>query len=466
MPDFCSQVQIETPRKFAFRWHEFDGAFNRLTPAWEPVEMVSKTGGIADGEVQLRVKVGPLKLKVTARHSRFVQDQQFFDEMVGGPFKVWEHFHKFDDGLHGEKTILTDQIRYQIKLGWLGHLVAGRMVRKKLERLFAYRHQVTKNEIEDHFQFADQTPKTIAVTGATGLIGKSICDFLKGGGHRVIELPRFRDDDFSEAGWNPESGKICFGDEIRSVDCILHLAGYGVADKRWNKRVKELIRTSRVDATRRMVDYLESHQMSPESFICASAAGYYGDRGAEPLDEDAAPGEGFLAETCQQWEDACEFRNSRSTRVANLRFGLILSAGGGALTKMLTPFKFFLGGSLGSGQQFWSWISFFDTLRAIHYTVMNPEVSGPVNLVAPQPVTQKSFANSLATVLRRTSFVPLPRMMLRLAVGEMAEELLLASANIECKKLTDCGFRFVHPKLEDALRFELGRLKLGDSSLN
>ena len=351
MQRFFSEVEIEAPRPFAFRWHEAENAFERLNPPWDPTRLVSREGNIESGIVKLKTKAGPFWIGIQARHSKFIRNEQFFDEMIGGPFSRWEHLHKFEtSGTDGCKVL--DQIEYKIKGGFLGQLVAGKMVQSRLQQLFKYRRVVTQHEIEDHFKFSKEQPKKIAVTGASGLIGKAICEFLIGGGHQVIRLNRSSSmDDKATPAWNPSTGEVCFGEDVDSVDCFLHLAGYPIADKRWNERIKNLIKDSRVDLTEKLASYLSANKLVKESFVCASATGYYGDRSDEDLTESSSPGQGFLAEICEAWESASSPLREAGVRVVNMRFGLILSAAGGALNALLLPFKLGLGGKVGSGKK-------------------------------------------------------------------------------------------------------------------
>ncbi|MEC9093746.1 MAG: TIGR01777 family oxidoreductase [Planctomycetota bacterium] len=460
MGQFLSQIRIRVPRQFAFGWHEKESAFDRLTPPWENLELVSRTGNLEAGEVQLRKKIGPIWISLLAKHSQFIQNEQFYDELSGGPFKHWEHLHQFKS-VDADQTELEDQIRYQLRGGFLGNLLAGRFVQKQLGQLFAYRREVCKHEIEDHFRLDQAKSKTIAVTGSNGLIGKSICQLLSNGGHRVIPLPRLTLKSSQEqVGWIPETGQVKLPAGLSAVDCFLHLAGYGIADRRWNSSVKKLIHDSRVHTTEKLTRYLLDHEKVTESFVCASASGFYGNRGDQRLEENSEAGQGFLAETCQAWEAATHKMQASGLRTVNLRFGVVLSAKGGALGQMLLPFKMGLGGRIGSGDQVWSWISFFDALRAVHFSIVNPELSGPVNICSPDPQPQRQFARCLGNVLFRPACFPLPAFAAKIFLGEMAEFLLLSSARVFPRKLTDCGFRFVHNNLEEALRFELGRIKM------
>lgn len=456
MPEFLSETLIAAPRDFAFRWHQAPHAFERLAPPWEKVDVVEKTGSIDTGRVVLATHIGPFRVKLQAQHDKFIQDEQFYDEMSGGPFRSWRHWHRFQDA--GLQTRLIDQIEYHLQGGPVADWLSGSTVRSRLQQMFAYRHEVTRNDIRDHYQFADRPPKTIAITGATGLIGEALCEYLAGGGHQIIRLERNRAQPGGAPGWDPDTGRVCFGRDVSQVDCVVHLAGYGIADRRWNEEVKARIRDSRIGPTNHLANFLAEHRLVRESFIAASATGYYGDRGDEILDESSAAGEGFLAEICQPWEQASQPLSDAGIRTVQTRFGVLQSAKGGALKEMLTPFRLGAGGRVGSGKQYWSWISHYDTLRAIHFSIMNEMISGPVNCTAPNPVTQREYASILGKVLFRPTFMPLPGWAAKLALGEMAKGLLLDGCRVIPRKLVDYGFQFVHNHLEEALRFELGRM--------
>jgi uncharacterized protein (TIGR01777 family) len=256
--------------------------------------------------------------------------------------------------------------------------------------------------------------------------------------------------------WNPQAERFD-ASPLDGVDAVVHLAGENIAASRWNARVKQRLRDSRVAATRRLCEGLAEMSSRPKVLVCASAIGFYGDRGDELLDEESRPGSGFLADLAQDWECATAPAAEAGIRVVNLRFGVILSPKDGALAKMLMPFKLGVGGRVGSGKQYWSWISIDDAAGAIHHTMMTDDLVGPVNAVAPNPVTNQEFTKTLGRVLRRPTFVPMPAFAARLALGEMADELLLASSRVEPRKLIQSGYDFRQPTLEAALRHLLGR---------
>lgn len=294
----------------------------------------------------------------------------------------------------------------------------------------------------------------IAITGASGLVGSALVDLCRASGHEVFPAARM------PAGraplvWDPEAGLLEPG-RWEAYDAVVHLAGENIAARRWDARQKARIRASRVEGTRRLCEGLARLEKPPRVLACASAVGFYGNRGDELLDESSPPGRGFLAEVCQEWEGAAEPARQAGIRVVHLRFGIVLSARGGALARMLLPFRLGLGGPIGSGRQWMSWIALDDAAGAIVHVLNAEGVCGPVNLVSPRPVTNRDFARTLARVLRRPAWLFLPAPVARLALGEMADDMLLASTRTVPRVLVETGYRFAHAELEPALAHLLG----------
>lgn len=291
----------------------------------------------------------------------------------------------------------------------------------------------------------------IVVTGATGLVGSRLVAELESAGAQVIRAVRRPVKDTArELFWNPDQGEIDDG-KLEGVDAVVHLAGENISGKRWNDAFKQRILDSRVKGTRLIGEAIARLAAKPRTFLCASAIGYYGNRGDESLTEAAAPGNDFLAGVCRQWEAACQPARDAGVRVVNARIGVVLSPDGGALAKMLTPFKLGAGGKIGDGIQYVSWISLDDLVSALVFMLANPSVTGPVNAVSPQPVTNAEFTNALGRVLRRPTILPMPAFAARLAFGEMADALLLSSTRVVPQALQAAGYRFRYPELELAL---------------
>lgn len=299
---------------------------------------------------------------------------------------------------------------------------------------------------------------SVLVTGSTGMIGSAVASALSDAGERVIRLVRSPvRDPARELRWDPAGGELDAArlDEL-APEAIVHLAGESVAG-RWTAAKKARVRESRVRGTRLLSETAASLSRAPAVIACASAVGYYGDRGDERLEEGSGPGSGFLAQVVRDWEAATEPARERGIRVVNLRFGIVLSAGGGALRSMLTPFRLGLGGPLGSGRQYMSWVALEDAIGAIRYALSNGDLEGPVNVCSPNPVTNREFTRVLGRVLGRPTLLRVPRPALQLALGRELSGELLGSQRVVPARLLETGYRFRHPELDEALRHALAK---------
>ena len=296
----------------------------------------------------------------------------------------------------------------------------------------------------------------VLMTGSSGLIGTALGAFLGGGGHQVRRLLRTTSAAEDATSWNPADGTFADG-AFDGIDAVVHLAGESIAGGRWTAARKTQILESRVTGTRQLCEALERLGTPPKTLVAASAIGFYGDRGAEVVDESAAAGSGFLPDVCQAWEDAVEPARERGIRVVHLRIGIVLAPQGGALAQMLLPFKLGVGGVLGTGDQYMSWIALDDVLGIVLHALTDETMSGPVNAVAPHAATNREFTKTLGRVLRRPTVLPAPAFALRLALGEMGDALLLASTRVDPAVLRSAGFPYAYPTLEGALRHALGR---------
>ena len=296
----------------------------------------------------------------------------------------------------------------------------------------------------------------VVVTGSSGLIGTALRPALQQAGHRMVPMVR------SEAGgdalhWDPDHGAIDAGG-LEGIGAVVHLAGEGIGSKRWNDVQKARIKDSRVKGTTLLAETLAKLDRPPKVLVSASAVGYYGDRGDEVLTESSRAGSGFLAEVCVAWEAAATPAKEAGIRVNHLRSGIVLAQSGGALPKMLTPFKLGLGGRLGSGSQWMSWISIDDEVGAIVHLLGEAAPAGPVNLTAPNPVANADFTKALGRALGRPAVLPVPKLGLKLLLGgEMAQDLLLAGQRALPTRLLDSGYTFAHPEVADALAAVLAR---------
>lgn len=468
---FKRSVRIERTAADVFAWHEKPGALERLTPPWMQVRVEARHGGIRDGAtVKLRSKAGPAWVAWEIEHGDYVEGVQFRDVQLKGPFAHWDHLHRVGPvavDAHGADTrddvvrdasVLTDEITYRLPWGAAGRLAGGRFVRKELSRLFNYRHAVTQADNELAARLRSVRPLRILVAGASGLIGRALVPFLQTQGHEVVRLVRRAAEAADEVSWSPGEGRLD-PQAMRGADAVINLCGEGVADMRWTAERKAAILRSRLDATRTLVSAMAAvrvERLRPFVMISASATGIYGNRGDEVLGEDAGQGEGFLADVCAAWEREAAGAEALGVRVARLRTGMVLTPAGGALAKMLPAFRIGLGGRLGSGRAWMSWVSIDDAVGAIYHAILDRRCAGAVNVVAPQAVTNAEFTRTLARVLRRPAWVAVPRFALRAGMGEMADEALLSSARAVPARLAETGYAFREPTLEGALRHVLG----------
>lgn len=436
-----------------FEWHRRPGAFERLVAPWEDVQVSGLPRPLQDGlRMEVTVPLGPLRLGWCSVISDLDPASGFRDVQEGGPFAHWDHHHRMSEGEAG--AVLEDAIQYRLPLGWLGRAVAGSMIERRLDRMFAYRHRVTQEDLHLHGKFKERKRMDVLITGASGLLGRSLEALLTTGGHRVRRLVRRKPRGPQEFAWNPGTGEMDPG-AVEGADAVIHLAGESIASGRWTRARKGRVLNSRVLGTRHVANAIREARDKPKAFLCASAIGIYGAHSVGILDEEGLQGTDFLAHVCQEWER--EALQLAEVRVVRMRFGVVLSAAGGALSQMLLPFRMGVGGRLGDGQQWMSWIALDDAIAAIHHALMSDDLEGAINVVAPNPVTNAEFTRTLGKVLGRPTVLPLPAPIVRLLLGEMGDALLLGSQRVEPRVLKESGFEFRYPDLEAALRHQLGR---------
>ena len=297
-----------------------------------------------------------------------------------------------------------------------------------------------------------ETPSRVVLSGASGMLGGSLRRALAALGIPTLQLVRGAIAAQDQLVWSPAATPaVADPAALEGCAAAIHLSGASVAGQRWTAAYRREMTASRVDSTRALATLLAGLRTPPRALLVASAVGYYGDRGDQLLDETSLPGKGFLADLCRQWETAAQPAVEAGIRVVHLRFGVVLGPGPGALARMLPIFRLGLGGRLGSGRQWMSWISVEDAMRALLFALETPSLVGPVNLTAPSPVTNAEFTRELARQLRRPAFLPAPAFALQLALGQMADEALLASTRAVPSRLLVAGFRFAHPTVDKAL---------------
>ena len=447
---FTKRTPMPVRSEELFEWHTRPEAFLRLKPFWEHVRLL-EFEGIRDGQKAVLEVKAPFKRRWVAMHEGYIDGLQFRDRQVSGPFKRWEHTHRCEPD--GDRSVMLDDITYEMPLGPLG-LIADRVFgRDKIEQMFAHRHAVLLHDLQDHLEAGavGPTPRrmTVAITGASGLVGSRLKGLLGSGGHVARGVQRAS----QGIGFNASA--------IAGADAVVHLAGEPIA-QRWSQEVKREIHRSRVEGTRRLCATLAALPAPPKVLISGSAVGIYGSRGQSVLTEDSPVGEqdaGFLAQVARDWERATDEAYAAGIRLVHLRTSLVLSPEGGALKQMLPAFKAGAGGPIGGGKQWMPWIHIDDLCSLIYRAVWDDRLEGPLNAAAPEPVINRVFVKTLGRVLKRPAAVPLPAFAVRKLFGQMGEETLLASQRVVPQKLIDHGFRYRYPKLEDALRSLMGRYR-------
>jgi uncharacterized protein (TIGR01777 family) len=453
--EFRRRLTLPVPVETLFAWHERPGAFLRMSPPWDSPVVVSHTGGIRDGaRVELRVHTGPLPMTWRLEHRDYIANRQFRDVLLSGPFASWVHTHAFEpDGPHA--STLEDHIAYRLPLGALGEIGQG-FAASTLARVFSYRHAMLAHDIARHAAFADRPRLRIAITGASGFIGTQLAAFLSTGGHEIVRIGRGAvRPGVVDVSWDPHRG-VLDPRALEGIDAVIHLAGASIAE-RWSAEHQRAIRDSRVEGTSLLAHTLAQLSRKPRVLLSGSAIGIYGSRGDDVLTESSTLGADFLADVGKAWEGATEPAQRAGIRVVHLRTGIVQGAAGGALAKQAPLFKALVGGTLGSGTQWVSPIALADHLAATHFCLMRDDIAGPVNLVAPDAVTNTEYTRVLAHVLGRPAIAPVPAFALRLILGEaMANGTVLASQRVVPEVLQRAGFTWSWPTLESMLRLELG----------
>ena len=456
MPRFVHETELPFPAADVFAWHMRPRALERLLPPWDDVRVVSREGAIEDGGVvTVRARRGPVKADLTVRHTAFERDRMFRDEQVSGPLGSWTHDHEFEARGAGA-TLLRDRIRWEPPLGPAANIFTRRAIESELERFFAFRGRRIANDLARHMAHSGP-PLRVAVTGASGFVGKALHNFLSTGGHTVLPIVRRKPDrEAGEIYWDPMERRI-EGGQMEGVDAVVHLAGENISGGRWTPARKEAIWKSRIEGTRLVAAAIERLRRPPRVLVSSSAIGYYGNRGTERITERSRHGRGFLSDLCREWERAARSVERAGVRVVQLRTGLVLSPAGGALGTMLLPFKMGVGGRLGTGRQYVSWIDHDDLIALIHHAIVTPSLRGPVNATAPHPVPNATFTTALGRVLGRPTLLPVPSLAVKGMFGEMGTALLLEGARVLPAAAQRSGFRFDFEGIEESLEHQLGR---------
>ncbi len=443
------RLALPLPASEAFTWHEREGAFERLSPPWQPVRVLERSGGIRDG-ARVVLDLGFPAGRWELTHHDYRAGEAFHDRQVRGPFARYAHAHRFSSS--NGQGLLEDALDFALPLApWSAP--GEWFVCREFARLFAWRHRVTRLDLE-RIARVRTAPRTIGVTGASGFLGRELCAFLRTQGHAVRRFVRgAASADATGIVWDPARGTLDPA-ALRGLDAVVHLAGAGIADEPWTAARKRELVDSRVRSTDTLARAMAAAlaEGGPRVLVSASAIGFYGGRGEQKLTEQSAPGTGFLAGLAEAWERAADPARTAGIRVVHPRIGIVLSPQAGALAKLAQPFFFGAGGPLGDGRAYWSWISLHDLLEVLLFALEDSRLQGPLNAVAPEPLRQRDLARTLGRVLHRPALLPAPAFALRALLGrEQADEMLLASQRVYPLLLQAAGFRYRDPEPEPAL---------------
>ncbi|MGO1181919.1 MAG: TIGR01777 family oxidoreductase [Micrococcaceae bacterium] len=478
---FEHAITVPHSRATVAAWHERGGVLPRLSPDWSTTVLKEPDQGLRPGS-RAQLLMGPAGVasllpstrlakrtgvRWQALHTEWEPGFGFTDVMESGPLRSWTHQHGFFDAEPGS-TRIEDRIEYQLPASLERIPGAATRFDAELERIMAFRSRVMRDDLDFQAEVATDRPLTVAITGASGLVGTQVSALLRSGGHRVITLTRragaSRRIDEHRISWNPEQGELD-ADLLIGVDVVVHLAGASIAGPFTAAHRKKVL-SSRVNATTTLVTALQAvaDRGGPHTLVSASASGFYGhdasahDPDTAPLDETAPQGDDFLAAVCRQWEQVASGAAASGVRVVTVRTGLVLSAAGGLLAAQLPLYQAGAGGPMGSGEMWQPWVSLDDLAQIYVWAAIKDDLSGPVNAVSPHPVQQREFAATLGEILHRPTILRTPKIAPALLLGAQgARELALSSARLAPAKLERSGYRFRHPDLDSALRHTLGR---------
>ena len=473
---FISTLKLNVPVEKLFSWHENPGAFERLTPCFDQITVKNRKGNIDGGSVDIGMKAGPIPITWVAQHHSYKKNVQFLEDQTKGPFVgplpfwngSWHHEHLFEK-IDDNHSLVTDRISYDFPMDPFGSLFGGRYTKKKLEQMFAYRRNITENDLYAQSKYNGE-PLDIAITGASGLIGSALVPYLTTAGHKVEAIVRGR----------PKRGQLCWDlkkktiSDLNGKDAVIHLAAEtinkpigGKIPVPWSAWKRKEILDSRVNGTRLLAEHLASLNNPPKVLVCASAIGYYGDNGDEIMNEDGKNGNDYFSQVVKAWEAAAQPAIDAGIRVVFLRLAPVMSPLGGALQVLSLPAKLGSSPPVGGGKQWWSWVGIDDVVGSIYHSIITKSLSGPVNVASPNCVQQGEWASILAKVIwgsfgKLTTLIPIPAFVLRIILGEFGDVLALSSIRVDSSKLTDSGYKFRFKDLEETFRHVLGMRKTED----
>jgi uncharacterized protein (TIGR01777 family) len=443
-----------------YDWHSREGALERLLPPWEKVEVLEKSGGIEAGaRVRLRFHSGPFKLfsfNFHALHLENTPGHSFHDIQQHGPFASWSHQHFFSESNGGCR--LEDRVEYRLPLQRIMIGPLRRAAQHSIERMFRHREEQLRADILLHQRCSDR-PLRILISGAGGVLGRELLPLLTTGGHEVWRLVRRKADPARrEIRWDIENKDLDLS-SAPAFDGVIHLAGEYIGLHRWTEKKKKKVLESRIHGTRLLVERLAALPQRPKVFISASAIGCYGDCGTDTADESHPFATDFISRVCHAWEKEAQTAEAAGMRTVMMRFGVGLTPKGGALQRIANASFCGCISALGKGEQILSWVSIDDMAASLLHALTCLKLSGPVNVVAPDPVSNREFLRAFAHITGHPLLFPLPAPLLKMIFGELADEMLLSGCRVSCQKLVESGFTFRYPELEPALQAMYGRWK-------
>lgn len=442
---------INATKEELFSYHEKDSALKRLIPPFESAKLIHKQPGLEKGTTaHLQMQIGPFKKSWVSRHIECTPPDGFVDEQVSGPFKFFRHVHRFVPKENG-KTEMIDELEFELPGGFLGKCLFSKFVKRKLTRMFDYRHRVVQEDFKQYSSNDKSKKLRVLISGASGFVGSTMTMLLDLFGHEVKKLVRKKTDDPDEIFWDPEKNEID-ASKLEGFDAVIHLSGENVGSSlRWTKSKKRNILKSRILSTSFLSKTLNTLKNPPTRYLVASAYGIYGLFKEGEIDESSSKGRGFLADVCCQWEDSA---NEFSGSCVNMRFGVILGSRSGMLKKLTTVFKLCLGAVMGSQTRYMSWVAIDDIAYMIYHLLFS-KIEGPVNCTTGF-LSNQEFAKTLANLLKRPLLATIPEGVIKLLFGEMGEALFLSSLKVVPKKITASGFKHSYPNLSEFLKHELG----------
>ena len=438
-----------------YQYHSRPGALERLLPPWDGSRVIRKEGSIAPGgKVLMHLKQGPFTIPWEAHHIAETPGVMFRDVQHKGPFATFRHTHRFSSTTNGSR--LDDSITFALPGQRFLPAMAERQVKTMLHRIFTYREHVLREDLKLHSKYS-RTPLRILISGASGVLGSALVPLLTTGGHQVWTLVRRKPSPGShEIYWNPQNGELNPAD-IPEIDAVIHLAGEYIGVGRWGEEQRQRVVESRILGTELLAKTVAALPVPPKVFLSASAVGFYGNRHDTLIDEREPAGDDFVSSVCEVWEKSTWPASNAGIRTVLMRFGVGLTPRGGALQRLLVSRAIGFIRYFGSGDQYVSWMSVDDMVAAMLHCLVTEEVAGPVNIAAPNPVTNRELMAGLAKVLNRPLLLPIPSKLLEILHGQMAHEIVLSGCRASVKKLVDTGFEFRHPDLESAFTVLLGK---------